>query len=839
MNYYIRFFTAFCMAVILTISLSGCRRRREPDPVAPTAPVRQQQDEKADFDTAVRIRSAIESRDFSAAHSMASEMIAKNPKDAQAHFLLGQARYEQGDYVNARKNFRDAIRLEPENRNYNRALYQTIMALGDESIKNDLPGEAIEFYKELIANRFRLDQSYDRLAQAYILTSNKLLESKQVREAESLLREAIQIIPKDPQLQLALATLLWDSERIMESERMHRRIARDYPAYVEGLVSYASLSYQMGEHRRTQSLAEEVLRLDPDNSQALRIYSKLDIQQPEKQIAQIQTLPVTARTQRARLQEIEGYENKRDFLVQLQPRFPDQAWIPYELSKINQKMGNFDQALAFAESAVNLDPKTTGYHLQFARCLNQRGRPDDALQVIITIEEDHDDKLEILTEKGRVYARMGDFEEAEKLWKQVLSVNPRYSQALFSIGQLKMESGLNEQAGQYLQKAVMNDPFNPAYRYFKGINLIHAGKREQAEQMWRESMSELVFDDLYTKRIFSAVGETPVERRKPTIVQTQPIDELEPLSSIHTELAADPPILHMQTSQPEPEPVDMHDSNYDLALEYARSGMFDQAKELFELVIQRNPRNFNALMNLGQVYLAKREHAHSCAYFLRALKIEPQNMFALRALASGYAELGLHSFAQQITSQVAQSYPEQLGDFPQYSDGAQIRNNPRAFEPLGTALIEVELYEEALTVIQTGISERPQQNSLYLLQGDVYRQMRDFESAIDSYQIARHNEPQQPWPLIRIGDLYLDAGQTTRAVGKYRQALDVDFIGPDSMFEIVERYEMIGHDRSARRIINHLRTMNLSENHIARLESHLGEQIIIDDKEERKKRDDT
>ena len=52
--------------------------------------------------------------------------------------------------------------------------------------------------------------------------------------------------------------------------------------------------------------------------------------------------------------------------------------------------------------------------------------------------------------------------------------------------------------------------------------------------------------------------------------------------------------------------------------------------------------------------------------------------------------------------------------------GVTIKNDPRAIEPMATALIQEGLYDEALAVVQGAITEQSDNNNLYLLQGIMY-----------------------------------------------------------------------------------------------------------------------
>lgn len=817
------------LTATLSSSLVGCggkRRRQSPvsDPVISSGD--ESRREMSSFDDSIKARAALDSKDYSTAKSIAGSMIAKNPKDARAHYLLGTALHENGELTKARQSLELAAQLAPENRNFARALYACLSSIADSYIKQDAPSEAIELYKTVLSNNYLPGQTSEKLARSYSLTVGHLNSEGDKSQAETLLREAINILPDRLELQLQLAETLIDGNRLMEADRLLRTVTRLNPNYEQALISHANLSYRMGEVRQARELVIKALTIAPANRQALMLRAEIDRDQPilVTQPLDILLTPAAAKEQLAALKESNSFSAVRDFLTPLANRFPEEAWIHKELSIVEESMGNIAKALEHAEKSATLAPDNTDIQLQLIRCLYQQGDTQKAMIIMEKVETTDENQLRILDEKGQILARMGNFDKARELWNEVLIANPDYASTCFNFGQLEMESGNTTQARAHFDRALASEPTSPKFLYFAGVNLIQSGLKEQANEMWRNSANQLNPEDPYSARIYAALGQVPPEPQilaqstlEPPAINFQQPPEID--TGVISAIA--PPAVINTADHPE----------YDRGLEYARAGMFDHAIASFESVIGRNPNHFNALMNLGKVYSARNDAANACAYFLKALKVDPRNIFALKDLANSYAEVGLHSFAAQISQQVEANFPGQSEGFPKYQGARTPRNSPRAFEPIASALVNQQLNNEALAVIQTGIAQHPDNNALHLLQGDVYKQLEQFESALDTYRVAQQKEPQSPKPLVRIGDLYISAGQTSAAMAEYHKALRTDFIDPDTMFDIVERYRSIGRETEARRLLGHLKTHNLNQNQIKRLEYYLGETLVIQPEE--------
>ena len=137
---------------LLATSMSGCGGKKK-NPVATKTETVIESSSESKFSTwsdNAKVRSAIDSKEYATARSLASARIDENPGDARAHFFLGQALLEQGELVNARKSLEAAVKLEPDNLNYSRELNRCLSAMSDSAIEQDIPSEALELLKKLL-----------------------------------------------------------------------------------------------------------------------------------------------------------------------------------------------------------------------------------------------------------------------------------------------------------------------------------------------------------------------------------------------------------------------------------------------------------------------------------------------------------------------------------------------------------------------------------------------------------------------------------------------------------------------------------------------------------------
>ncbi len=816
---------------ILATSMGGCGGKKKSNPVATKTETVLETDSESQYSKwkeNTRVRAAIDSKDFETAISLSTSRIDENPGDARAHFLLGQALLEKGELIKARKSLEAAVKLSPDDLNFSRELNRCLATIADAAIEKNLPSEAIEILKQLLSNDYQPEQTTRKLADVYAETSQKLIESGNYEEAETLLREAANVLPDQPKIKVGLASLLISKDRLMEAERILKALQETNPDNEESMVAYARLLHRMGEVARAQQLVEKILSIAPGNSDAIALKSAFGKDVPVITVTRMPEtdLNLDATLEKLKLNEQTGNlaEQKR-LLEAINANFSSEDWALFKLSIVCEKLGQIDSAIIHIEKYLQLKPDYARGQLHYARCLYQKGEHGKALEIIDKLEPTYPDKLEILSERGQVMARTGNFAQARVYWKQILDKDSEHTITLFNFGQLEMESGNHEEAAGYFEKAIRNEPFNNKFRYFAGLNLVQGGQKDKAAALWEASKASLNIQDPYAARILKALGEDTQPAEPQTISLAAPPPTLSTAASESSTLA-ETVIIPGNVINESPA-----DPDYERALEYARGGFYNEAIQSFKTVLSHDPANFNAIMNLGKVYAASDKHQQAAALFLKALKLDAKNIHALKALANSYSEIGMHSLAAQITEQIRVSNPDQLEGFPRYTQTA-LKNDPRGLEPLVQSLLAEGLNSEALAVVQNALTQQSEMTVLHLLQGDVFKQMGQYEQALESYRNALSRDAQSPIPFIRIGDLYLASGQTTAAIEEYQKALKTSFIEPDNMFIISDRFRQVGREADAKTVLGRIKGMNLNQEQLQKLDQRLGTNLAAPQKEE-------
>ena len=814
---YKRLITFLIAAAIISTTLGGCSGKKR-NPVSPVSSSSSaEKSETSEWRKSLEARTALENKDYDTVESLSRKRISDKPNDASAHFLLGQALMGQKNYRAARKSLETASSLVPDNLNYSREYCKSLEALAQEYTEKKEYSDAISLYKKLMEKDYEPSKTEKALSDLYITSAQNMQKDGNSYDAEVVLTEGANLLRNNTDLRVELSKLYIADDRLMEAERLLKKLVNSNPDNSECMLLYAKLLQKMGDANEAAEMANKVLGIDPNNREAAALLGSSDVSDmPTISFSPISNsnLSIEAINERIKFFEKSGnLTEEKKLLEYCTDNYPDETGAYYKLAEVNERLGNIDEALQAIEKYNNLVPDSSEGQFLYAKCLNQKGQCDSALAILTKLESNYPDKQALMNERGQSLARKGDFNGAIETWKSVLTQNPSNADALFYLGQLSSESGKLDEASQYYESAIKQQPFNNKFRYFAGLNYIQKGNKDKAAALWNLSKGGLNPSDPYAARILRAMGED--SELQASIVNSKiPSVSAEDANARIITIDNDNPLMPHEVSE-------MPSPDYYQALEYARSGNFAEAERIFRQITINEPNNFNAMMNLGKIYTATSRPNIAAAVFLKALKIDSRNIHALRAVANSYSEVGMHSLASQISEQVKTTYPDQFQGFPEY-ESKTIKNDPRAIEPMAKALLQEGLNNEALAVVQGAISEQADNNNLYLLQGDIYKQMKIFDLAMESYRHVQNADQQSPTSYIKIGDLYLAANQPNQALTEYKKAMNTTFLDPDSMFYISDRYAQMGRLNDSRSILGRLKTMNLNMEQVKKLDQRLG-----------------
>ena len=234
--------------------------------------------------------------------------------------------------------------------------------------------------------------------------------------------------------------------------------------------------------------------------------------------------------------------------------------------------------------------------------------------------------------------------------------------------------------------------------------------------------------------------------------------------------------------------------NLQEAVSLHQSGKLQQAKVIYQQILELEPNNADALHLLGLVFHQSGQSDTAITLIKQALEIFPNQLNFLSNLANILREAGefqqavlvyKHVIQFQNRPQSAEIYNNlgmSLHKLNRFQQAVQayygaIQLNPeydQAYSNLAAALIEQKQFDEALDVCRQALEIEPVNFTAYCNLGNIYKEQGQFEDAIQSYQQAINIQPNIPELHSNMGKILENSRKPNQAISAYQKALDID-----------------------------------------------------------------
>jgi tetratricopeptide (TPR) repeat protein len=229
-----------------------------------------------------------------------------------------------------------------------------------------------------------------------------------------------------------------------------------------------------------QSIASDLVALDRGGEAMKRIDAAIAVS-PDSAIHHQLRARVLARTKRAD----EARESVARAL-ELDAELPQALEL---MSVLEQRDGNLDSAVAYAERAAAADPENADYAYTAAQLFRLRGDDDKALEILreaVKRDPGHaaacNDLAFGLATNGR------DLYQALDLAERAVRVQ-RGADTLDTLGWVQLKRGDAAAADATFRKALELRPESPSIQYHLGLALIEGGDKDQGAELLRKAIS--------------------------------------------------------------------------------------------------------------------------------------------------------------------------------------------------------------------------------------------------------------------------------------------------------------------------------------------------------------
>jgi len=189
---------------------------------------------------------------------------------------------------------------------------------------------------------------------------------------------------------------------------------------------------------------------------------------------------------------------------------------------------------------------------------------------------------------------------------------------------------------------------------------------------------------------------------------------------------------------------------------YSEIGRDETALDILSEAVDINPELSELWCNLGNIYLEAGKTGDAIKQYLRALEINPSSALANNNLGNAYMKLGLVDESIGLYELAIELDP----------------NLDKAYENLANAYMDKAEYVRAERWLKKAIILEPRARYIVRL-GDLYRQTKDYESAIEQYNRAIRIDEQSARAYYGLGMCY-HTEDSVSSEEAYKKAVSID-----------------------------------------------------------------
>jgi tetratricopeptide (TPR) repeat protein len=222
------------------------------------------------------------------------------------------------------------------------------------------------------------------------------------------------------------------------------------------------------------------------------------------------------------------------------------------------------------------------------------------------------------------------------------------------------------------------------------------------------------------------------------------------------------------------------------------AGQFGEAERLYRLVLEQDPREPNALGNLGAIALQRGQAEQGVALLRASLQVKPGQAHAWSNLGNALTAMGRFDEAVEACERAAALQPQSqdafnnlgnaLGQMGRGEEALAAYDRAIVLKPdfavalnnKGRLLRALGRYEESLAALEAVTTLLPGLAAAYANQGFMLRELGRFEQALAAYDRALALDPGSLEALNNRGIILSELRRPDESLAAFDQALAVD-----------------------------------------------------------------
>ncbi len=619
-------------------------------------------------------------RDVNASADAYREALALRPNEVSALVGLARLALHEGQRAEADQWFANAKNAAPGD-------YETIALQGDLHFIDRKFAEATDAYRQLTALRPHNPFVSVPLARA-------LLADEKVDEALATVESILKVVPNLPQALYIRASAAYAQQDYETAVADAERILKTVPTDLASKLLAAAASYALGNNEQALQYADEFLARAPGHEMALRLKGATLTRLGQHEEA-VRILEQVADTDNATVLAMIGaaalrgrdLATGREYFERYAALNPDSAGALAQLGVVKLGQGEIEAGIEDLERALQLDPDFDRALIALFRAHMQGQRYGDAIALGERVVTQQPDKIlgDIMigiarfadgdhaaaraameralekeptstiarTNLARIANAMGDRDEAARQLRAIIEDDPDNIVTLLNLARLSAQSGANEAAFEWVERAKAVQPGAQAPRYYEAQLLISTGDALRAVAIAQELATELpenvpVLRLLAQAQMAAGQSESATTTLR-SLVRLRPDDAgaRYMLATIHRDAGNEAAFMAGLQDVLAQDPAHLP-ATVDLARIHVRAGKPESAKEMVEAALARAPESAALLEVAGQMYELLGDGGRAIEVYRTLAETNPDVAAShfLLARALGRAGLGAEALSE-------------------------------------------------------------------------------------------------------------------------------------------------------------------------------------------------
>lgn len=476
-------------------------------------------------------------------------------------------------------------------------------------------------------------------------------------------------------------------------------------------------------------------------------------------------------------------------------RSPSNHNLNFLIARAYQHLTQFDASTRHLKKVIAKQSDAMNAHLMIVQNELFSGNYESAKQMSRNLETLFPDSTKVKTVKGDIAAFIGQYKEAEDLYRQAIAIDSDQSEPFFKLAAILLVQEKTEPADELFRKAV-NFNEQSSVQYWLHRAAFHAlkGDSKEAEFAMRRALSirpNSFFLKIKIAKLLLAYKKYDaliqfIEELQADSVGSHKFQKMYVEALLNTNLLekAESVLRHYELSK-----------DPDWLLLFGKKcllqGSYSLAIGYFEQALTLNKNDPNATYMLALSYLASDRVNLASQTLIRLLITYPKMVEAELALATIYYKKGEYDLSIDYLNRVISYAPENprpyimLGNCmmanSKYDAAKSIFQNALIWDSdslaaryyLALAQEKVGLTDDAILLLQSIISEAPNKADIGLRLANLLIQENRIDEAVILFKSLASDHPQNGYHKLILGNIYRASHHYDKAAYYYRMAVDV------------------------------------------------------------------